>query len=144
MKWTSPTEVVQTWPEEPARCEQVALIESFTPEKDQRGGSHVIRWGDYYIAFTHEVDLEKNYLNQKDGLYRHRLVVWDTDFKLLGMSQMPLIFLGGDIEFVTGAAKYKEDLLVSFGFQDNAAFILRMPSSVVDDLVEDALAYEPE
>ena len=57
---------------------------------------------------------------------------------------MPLIFLGGDIEFVTGAAKYKGDLLVSFGFQDNAAFILRMPSSIVDDLVSEALAYEPE
>ena len=144
VKWSSPTEIVQTWPEEPARCEQVALVESFKPEKDQRGGSHVVRWGDHYIAFTHEVDLDKNYLNQKDGIYRHRLVVWDQDFKLVGMSQMPLIFLGGDIEFVTGAAIYKGDLLVSFGFQDNAAFILRMPSTVIDDLVSEALAYEPE
>jgi hypothetical protein len=133
---------VRTWPEEPAGCAQVALVESFAPEKDQRGGSHVVRWGDYYIAFTHEVDLERNYLNQKDGIYRHRLVVWDQDFKLIGMSQMPLVFLGGDIEFVAGAAIYKGDLLVSFGFQDNAAFVLRMPSSVVDDLVSEALEYE--
>jgi hypothetical protein len=50
--------------------------------------------------------------------------------------------LGGDIEFVTGAAIYKGDLLVSFGFQDNAAFILRMPSAVVDELVSEALTYE--
>jgi hypothetical protein len=90
------------------------------------------------------VDLDRNYLNQKDGIYRHRLVVWNQDFKLIGMSQMPLIFLGGDIEFVTGAAIYKGDLLVSFGFQDNAAFILKMPSTVIDDLVSEALAYESE
>jgi hypothetical protein len=58
------------------------------------------------------------------------------------MSPTPLDFLGGDIEFVTGAAIYKGDLLVSFGFQDNAAFILRMPSAVVDELVSEALTYE--
>jgi hypothetical protein len=144
VKWTSPTEVVRTWPEEPAGCAQVALVESFVPQKDQRGGSHVLRWGDHYIAFTHEVDLSRNYLGQKDGLYRHRLVVWNTEFKLIGVSTEPLIFLGGDIEFVTGAAELGGDLLVSFGFQDNAAFILRMPSKLVDELVKDALSYEPK
>jgi hypothetical protein len=142
VKWTSPTEVVRTWPDEPARTEQVSLAPGLTPPKDQRGGSQVVRWGSVYIAITHEVDLFKNYLDQKDGIYRHRLVVWDEQFNLIGLSPDPLTFLEGRVEFVAGAAKYEDDLLISFGFQDNAAFILQTPKSVVEDLILEALTYE--
>lgn len=142
VKWTSPTEVVRTWPELPPRCEQVSLNEGLTPPKDQRGGSQVLRWGNVYIAITHEVDLYKNYLEQKDGLYRHRLVVWDQQFNLIGLSKEPFTFLDAKVEFVAGAAKYGDDLLISFGFQDNAAFILRTPGHVVEDLILEALTYE--
>jgi hypothetical protein len=31
---------------------------------------------------------------------------------------------------------------VSFGFQDNAAFVLEVPKLVVEDLIMEALAYE--
>lgn len=142
VKWTSPTEVVKTYPDLPARCEQVKLVPGLVPPKDQRGSSQVIRWGNVYIAITHEVDLTKNYLKQKDGVYRHRLVVWDDQFNLIGLSKQPFSFLDAKIEFVAGAAKYGDDLLISFGFQDNAAFILRTPKAVVEDLILEALAYE--
>jgi hypothetical protein len=142
VKWTSPTEVVRTWPDEPARCEQVSLTPGLTPPKDQRGGSQVVRWGNVYIAITHEVDLFKNYLDQKDGIYRHRLVVWDQQFNLIGLSPEPFTFLDARVEFVAGAAKYGEDLLISFGLQDNAAFVLRTPKVVVEDLILEALTYE--
>jgi hypothetical protein len=46
------------------------------------------------------------------------------------------------VEFVAGAAKYGDDLLISFGFQDNAAFVLRTPKVVVEDLILEALRYE--
>lgn len=140
VKWASPTEVVYANPEKP-ESSQESLTPGLVPPKDQRGGSHVVKWGNYYIAFTHEVDLYKNYLEQKDGLYRHRLVVWDEDFKLVGLSPEPITFLGGNIEFVAGAAKYKGDLLISFGFQDNAAFLLQIPRGVVDGLIAKALNY---
>jgi hypothetical protein len=142
VKWTSPTEVVRSWPDEPARTEQVSLTPGLTPPKDQRGGSQVVRWGSVYIAITHEVDLFKNYLGQKDGIYRHRLVVWDEQFNLIGLSPEPITFLEGRVEFVAGAAKYNDDLLISFGFQDNAAFVLRTPKVVVEDLILEALTYE--
>jgi hypothetical protein len=142
VKWTSPTEVVRTYPELPARSEQVALNSGLVPPKDQRGSSQVVRWGNVYIAITHEVDLYKNYLDQKDGLYRHRLVIWDEQFNLIGLSPEPFTFLEGKVEFVAGAAKYGDDLLISFGFQDNAAFILRTPKVVVEDMISEALTYE--
>jgi hypothetical protein len=142
IKWTAPTELVRTYPEPPARCEQVSLTQGLTPPKDQRGGSQIVKWGSIYLAIVHEVDLFKNYLDQKDGIYRHRMVLWDEQFNLIGLSPEPFSFLEARIEFVAGAAKYGDDLLVSFGFQDNAAFLLRVPKLVVEDMIIKALEYE--
>ena len=136
VKWHSPIEVMKA---EGTMAQQVALKQSIQPEKDQRGGSQLIRWGSVYIAITHEVDLFKNYLQQKDGIYRHRLCVYDDDLNLVGISPEPFSFLDGRIEFCVGAAEYEGDLLVSFGFQDNAAFVLRVPRSIVEDMIAEAL-----
>jgi hypothetical protein len=43
------------------------------------------------------------------------------------------------VEFVAGAAKYGDDLLVSFGFQDNASYVLQVPKVVVEELISNAL-----
>jgi len=142
VKWTAPTEVVRTYPELPPRCEQVLLKPGLTPPADQRGGSQVIKWGNIYLAITHEVDLFKNYLKQKDGIYRHRLVLWDDQFNLIGLSPESFSFLDARVEFVAGAAKLGDDLLISFGFQDNAAFVLRVPKPVIEDMISEALNYE--
>jgi len=136
VKWHSPIEVMKA---EGTMAQQVALKQGVQPEKDQRGGSQLIRWGSVYIAITHEVDLFKNYLSQKDGIYRHRLCVYDDDLNLVGISPEPFSFLDGRIEFCVGAAEYEGDLLVSFGFQDNAAFVLRVPRSIVEDMIAEAL-----
>ena len=136
VKWHSPIEVMKA---EGTMAQQVALKQGIQPEKDQRGGSQLIRWGSVYIAITHEVDLFKNYLQQKDGIYRHRLCVYDDDLNLVGISPESFSFLDGRIEFCVGAAKYEGDLLVSFGFQDNAAFVLRVPRSIVEDMIAEAL-----
>lgn len=142
VKWTAPAEVVRTFPDLPPRLEQVSLTHTLTPPKDQRGGSHLVKWGENYISITHEVDLFKNYLTQKDGIYRHRLCVWDSNLSLIGLSPEPFCFLDARVEFVAGAAVYIEDLLISFGFQDNAAFVLRTPKSVVDEMIAEALSHE--
>jgi hypothetical protein len=139
IKWTSPTELVKTYPDLPPRCEQIYLNEGIKSNADLRGGSHIVRWKEYYIGITHEVNLYKNYLNQKDGVYRHRLCVWDKDFNLIAISPENFSFLDAKIEFVAGAAIYNEDLLISFGFQDNAAFILKTPSTIIDEMIQEAI-----
>ena len=136
VKWHSPIEVMKA---EGTMAQQVALKQGIQPEKDQRGGSQLIRWGSVYIAITHEVDLFKNYLQQKDGIYRHRLCVYDDDLNLVGISPESFSFLDGRIEFCVGVAEYEGDLLVSFGFQDNAAFVLRVPRAIVEDMIAEAL-----
>lgn len=138
VKWSCPTEVVSNNPHDSEPTEQIALRACEIPSADQRGSSQMLRWGNMYIAITHEVNLFKNYLGQKDAIYRHRLLIWDTQYNLAGMSK-PFSFLDGRIEFCVGAAKLGEDLLVSFGFQDNAAFVLRVPKAVVEDLILEGL-----
>jgi len=141
IKWTMPTEIVSNSPLDDLPTEQIALIHTPAAPADQRGGSQIIKWGSMYICITHEVNLFRNYLDQKDAIYRHRLIVWDERFNFAGMSQ-PFSFLDARIEFCVGAAAYDGDLLLSFGFQDNAAFVLRTPKLVVEDLILEALRYE--
>ena len=139
VKWTCPTEVVEADPIT-GESTQLSVVQGAMANADQRGGSQVIKWGEHYIAITHEVVLFKNYLKQKNGTYRHRLCVWDKDFKLIGLSPESWSFLDGQIEFCAGAAVVDNKLLVGFGFQDNAAFVLEVPEVLVNQLVEEALS----
>jgi predicted GH43/DUF377 family glycosyl hydrolase len=138
VKWTNPTEVVK-YDVEKKTTEQVHLSHYLPSTPDFRGGSQVVRWNNFYIAFTHEVEMLSSYLGQKDAIYRHRLVVWDDKFDLIGLSPKALEFLGARIEFCAGVLPLNGDLLVSFGFQDNAAYLLNIPGRVVDEYVQDAL-----
>ena len=142
VKWTSPAEIVRTYPDLPARCDQVSHTENIKVPADQRGGSQLIRWNNLYLSITHEANLFNNYLSQKDGVYRHRLCVWDDDLNLVGMSPKAFSFLDARIEFAAGAAVYNNDLLISFGFQDNAAFVLKVPNIIVEEMIAEALLNE--
>jgi hypothetical protein len=135
VKWSSPIEVVEF---DGTQTNQVSVRQGVQPPKDQRGGSQLIRWGNCYISITHEVDLFKNYLDQKDGIYRHRLCVYDDQLNLVGLSQ-EFSFLDFRIEFCVGIAEYEGDLLVSFAVADNAAFVLRTPRVIIEDLIAEAL-----
>lgn len=132
VKYTNPVEVVQ--------CDLPTLKSRRSREVDEsstvpnlpflRGGSQVIPWNNFRICVVHEVDLTKNYLDQKDAAYRHRFVTWDRNWNLVKITE-PFSFLGGEIEFCCGLALWQNDLLVSFGFQDNCAFILRIPEAMI-------------
>jgi len=139
VKWAMPTEIVVADPDTPD-CKQVQVKETPPIFPDQRGGTNVIAWGDYYIAFTHEVRLWKNYLNQKDSVYRHRMIVWDKEFNFVGVTN-PFAFLDTPIEFCVGAAVIKKNLILTFGVQDNCAFVLEVPKKVVNGMITEAMSY---
>jgi hypothetical protein len=139
VKWAMPTEVVWADPDKP-ECKQVLVKETPPISPDQRGGTNVIAWGDYYIAFTHEVKLWKNYLNQKDSIYRHRMIVWDKEFNFVGITSS-FSFLDTPIEFCVGAAVIKKNLVLTFGVQDNCAFVLEVPKKVVNEMITEAMSY---
>jgi hypothetical protein len=139
VKWAMPTEVVWANPDK-SECKQVLVKETPPISSDQRGGTNVIAWGDYYIAFTHEVKLWKNYLNQKDSIYRHRMIVWDKEFNFVGITSS-FSFLDTPIEFCVGAAVIKKNLVLTFGVQDNCAFVLEVPKKVVNGMITEAMSY---
>jgi hypothetical protein len=103
--------------------------------QDMRGSSQVIPYKGKRICIIHEVDLFKNKLGQKDGKYTHRFVIWDMDWNIEHISE-PFSFMDGEVEFCCGLTEFKDDLLVTFGFQDNAAYILRMPQAFFDTYIE--------
>lgn len=140
LKWSSPSQVVQVSLEPQIACETVVLQPGIIPPRDLRGSTHVLPWGDFYIAFTHEVDLTRNYLNQKNALYRHRLCVWSKEFKLIHMTS-ELTFLDARVEFACGALVSGSKLLVTFGFEDNCAFLLEIPSQFIDSLIKDMVRH---
>lgn len=134
VKWSSPTEVVKA-DLETGTSETVVLKEQdFIFPRDIRGGSQVIPYKDYHIAVTHEVDLWKNNQGNKDAQYYHRFIVWDKDWKIVYASD-EFKFLNTRIEFSCGLAKQDNDLLITFGYQDTTAFILRLPTNVFEELV---------
>lgn len=138
VKWANPTEVVrydiETGTTATIHLDPSQLIPGVP---DFRGGSQVIPYGDNYIALIHEVNLFKSEAGEKDATYKHRFLMWDRDWNMLAYTDA-FSLMKADIEFCTGAAWYKNELLLTFGFQDNAAFILKMPRACVDQFMAEA------
>lgn len=135
VKWSNPTEVVKV-DTAAGTCETAILDESkiLPLTADMRGGSQVIPWGEYRMALIHEVNLYNSELGRKNGRYRHRFVLWDKNWTIVKTSPT-FSFMCGEIEFAAGAAVIGDDLLISFGFQDNAAFILKAPKDLIDKFI---------
>jgi hypothetical protein len=136
VKWTNPTEVVKVDMQKLA-AETVfqADKDTFIPLPDLRGSSQVIPYKDFRICITHELNFFRNKLEQKDATYMHRFVVWDQNWNIVKITE-PFSFMTGEIEFCCGATLYKEDLLITFGFQDNAAYLLKIPKNCIDNILE--------
>jgi hypothetical protein len=94
--------------------------------RDIRGGTQVIRWRGYNIALTHEVDLFKSKVGRKDGVYRHRFIVWDDNWNIVKYTT-DFAIMNAHVEFAVGMCIHNNDILISFGFQDNAAYLVRIP-----------------
>ena len=135
IKWGNPTEVVKVDPET-GSSETIFLGERKDIPRDLRGGSQVIPWKDYYIAITHEVDLFQSETDRKDAVYSHRVCFWDKNFNLVKWSN-DFSIMGGHVEFCVGLAQQGSDFLMSFGFQDNVAYLLKFPQKVFEVFINE-------
>lgn len=137
VKWCNPTEVVKVDPNN-LTTETVYLGNSLINlSHDLRGGSQVIPYGDdYRIAITHQTDLTFSKLGRKDATYLSRFIVWDRDWNIVKVSN-PFNFLGARVEFVCGAAwsPDSKNLMITFGYQDNSAFLLEVPKTYLDEVL---------
>jgi hypothetical protein len=137
VKWTNGTEVVK-YDIETGETTQVVLTNwRDLGCIDLRGGSQVIPLeDDYRFCLNHETYLFQSEQNRKDGTYRHRFIVWDKDWNISKVSKQ-FSFLNGEIEFAVGMCEYGSDYLITFGFQDNGAYLLRVSQDFVKKFIFD-------
>jgi predicted GH43/DUF377 family glycosyl hydrolase len=133
LKWCNPVEVVKVDPINKT-CETVFHGGNGYFDKDQRGGGQVIPFEDGYLTLTHETDLYQSEAGKKNATYRHRFIQWTRDWIPVRKSEA-FSFMNAKIEFACGLATQGNDLLVTFGFQDNAAYVLRCPQKVVKEFM---------
>jgi hypothetical protein len=135
LKWSNPTALMKFNPN--GQPTEVFETTEYTPMKnDMRGGSQVIEWNGGYLTLVHETELYKSEQGNKNATYRHRFIYWDKDFKNQKFSKL-FSFLNMKIEFCCGLAKYNNDFLFTFGAQDNAAYILQVSQSFVEDFINE-------
>jgi len=135
VKWSNPTEVVEVNINE-LTCESIYQGNHIPGYKDWRGGSQIISWDNYYICLIHETNLFYSEAGRKDAVYKHRFVVWDKDWNLVNFSK-EFSFMNADIEFAVGMDLYEDNFLITFGYQDNAAYILKIPEIAVENFIND-------
>lgn len=133
IKWSNPTELVKI-NYNIGLSETVSIGESINLPRDLRGGSQVLPFKGGYIAITHEVDLFKSEAGRKDAIYYHRFVLWDKNFNIIKFSP-EFHFMDADVEFCIGLAELGDNYLITFGFQDNAAYLLKCPKSFVEKFI---------
>ena len=133
VKWCEPTEIVKVDPL--TNIAETILLKDqktfFT--RDQRGGSQVVRYKDYWVAITHEVDLWYSEQNNKDSQYYHRFLVWDENWDIVYWSD-EFKFMDAQVEFCCGLHIDESGLFITFGYQDNAAYVLKMTHNVFENL----------
>lgn len=135
LKWTNPTAIMEFHPD--GRETKVYEMNDYIPGyNDMRGGSQVIKWKNGYLTLIHETELYKSEQGNKDATYRHRFVYWDNNFKNQKFSKL-FSFLNMKIEFCCGMCVHNDDFLITFGVQDNAAYILRVSKTIVEDFINE-------
>lgn len=133
VKWCNPTEVVKVDPETKT-TETVFLGKRVEKPLDYRGGSQVITVGNYRMAITHQTSLFNSEAGRKNAVYRHCFVIWDKNWNVMHYSE-PFAFLDNAIEFCAGMALQGDELLLTFGVQDNAAYLLRLPMKAFEEFI---------
>ena len=140
VKWTNPTEIVKVDLDQ-NNCKQIYTNNYYHKlPYDIRGGSPLIEWDkNSYICITHEVDFTlKNHNGHKDADYYHRFIIFDKDYSIKYISDS-FNFMTAKIEFCIGLAQYKNDILITFGFQDNCSYIIKINKDRLNDLIYDKL-----
>lgn len=138
VKWSNPIEVVEVDPETKS-SKTVFLGKTKYAEKDWRGSSQVIPYKDGgHICYVHETDLWFDECERKNAKYRNRFLVWDKDWNLINVSPL-FSFFNCEVEFGCGMSEYKDGYLITFGVQDNCAFVMYITHDVLEKFVSDGI-----
>jgi hypothetical protein len=136
VKWCNPTEVVHyNFVSKETSTFYLDKSKYVAMPQDFRGGSQVIPLAnsDYRFTCVHTVNLYKSEAGRKNARYRHCFVVWDKDWNVVKYTDQ-FSFMNAEIEFCTGMAEYGDSYLMTFGYQDNSAYILQVPKHYIEKI----------
>ena len=133
VRWANPLEIVKVHPESLSSEIVISKDNKIKLPLSLRGSSQVIPFGEDRICITHEVDFFHHPGYYKDAFYYHRFIIWDKDWNLKSLSK-PFSFMSTQIEFNTGLALKDDNFIITYGYQDNAAYALKMPVNLLDKL----------
>jgi hypothetical protein len=139
LKWTNPTALMSY---DPVNNSSIVAqtSEAINLPHDLRGGSQVLRYKNGYISIVHETHLYSSEQGRKNATYLHRFILWDTSFKIKKVSRL-FTFLNFKIEFCCGLAKHNSDYLITFGAQDNCAYILKASEDCIESFIDAQPSY---
>jgi hypothetical protein len=135
VKWHNGTEIVYYNTEEATTTAVITHSWKDLGCADLRGGSQIIPYKNYYLSLSHITYLFNSPAGRKDGIYRHRFVIFNKDFEIIKVSK-EFSFLGADVEFCIGMTEYNDNFLITFGFQDNAAYLLKVTKKFLDQFLD--------
>ncbi len=136
VKWSNPTEIVKVDLENKI-ANQIYLSENkINLPLDLRGGSQLIDWYDNtYLAIVHECKfVSQNFNGYKDADYFHRFIIWNSDWSINYISE-PFNFMTAKVEFCTGLEEVDNNIIISFGFQDNACYAIKLLKNNLNQLI---------
>mgnify|MGYP003686713603 CR=1 FL=1 len=135
IRWCDPLQVMKI---DPVNGTSKVVIEkeyNLDIPRELRGGSQVIPFGNEgdRICLTHGCLFFHHPGKHKDAQYYHRFVIWDKDWNLKALTK-PFKFMDAQIEFACGLVIEDDNFIATFGYQDNAAYALRLPINLLDKL----------
>lgn len=134
VRWTNPTQIVKYDFKTNTTKVLVSKELNENVSKNLRGGSQVIDWGrDHYLTIVHEP--YHTYPDGKfDNEYKQQFIEWDEEWNIVRTSPQFSV-MGARIEFVSGLTTLGDDVIITFGYQDNASFIAKVSKQFIEDLL---------
>jgi predicted GH43/DUF377 family glycosyl hydrolase len=128
VKWSNPVEIVKV------DLEQKKAVTVHTGDynpgiiNDLKGGTPLIEWyNDTYMCIVHET--------QMNGKYKHRIMLLDRhDLKITKISNT-FDFMNGSIEFCIGLVDLGDDIIISFGYNDNCSYAVKCSKNNFNELI---------
>lgn len=135
VKWSNPTHVVR-YDIKTGKTYTVAHTNHTDLSYDLRGGSQVIPYKGGYLGLNHITYLFGTIAGRRDGKYRHQFTFWDKDWNVVKRSSI-FSFLSAKVEFTCGMVEYGDSYLITFGYMDNAAYILKAPKFALEEFINE-------
>ena len=142
VRWTNPVEIVKVDLENKIAKVVYSNNKRFKLPYELRGGSQLVEWtNNAYLSIVHECDFTQyNFNGYKNAAYYHRFVVWNKNLTINFITES-FNFMSTKIEFCIGLEIVDNNVLITFGYQDNACYVLKLKKNTLNNILWNKLKH---